>query len=274
VNLADWFPDEDHRFQMRFERGPIADYFKPLEADQKILGERHGWLRSAPKVYADLLPEGGPLLEETIEIAQVEQALSSEALATLSAPVAPLEKCIRLGESWEPDFILLHRDGNGAYCVAGGCLCFPSSWSLQEKIGHPMEFVHGPVPGLNAELGQQINAFLSKMKPGLAWQRMNWGLSVSSELNHHPARNVPPLQNSTNPKSVYLRLEHQALIKLPRTQGVLFAIRVTNVPLAELKNNPAVAKGLAHALRTMSQAVATYKRIVDFRETAAHFLEH
>ncbi len=273
MNLADWFPDEDHHFHMRFERGPIADYFKPLDTHAKVLAERRGWLRAEPKVYADLLPKGVPLLEETVEMATSERALAAEALAGLAVPVDPLEKCIRLGESWEPDFILLHPDDSGAYCVAGGCLCFPSSWSLQEKIGRPMEFVHGPVPGLNVELGKQINAFLAKLKPGLAWQRLNWGLSPSPQLNHHPSRQLPSLQNSTSPESVYLRMEHQALIKLPRTQGILFAIRVLNLSLPEVKNNPAIAKGLALALRTMAEPLAVYKRIRDYKEIAAHFLE-
>jgi hypothetical protein len=273
MNLADWFPDEDHRFYMRFERGPIADYFKPTEADPKILAQRHCWLRSAAKVYADLLPEGVPLLQETIEMAQLERVLCPQTLATLSGAASPLEKCILLGESWEPDFILLHLDASRTYCVSGGCLCFPSSWSLQDKVGHPMDFVHGPVPGLNAELGKQINGFLLKMKPGLAWQRMNWGLSLSPELNQHPSRNLPSLDDSTKPESVYLRVEHQALIKLPRTEGILFAIRLQNLSLPEVKQNPVVAKGLVRALRTMAEPLATYKRVLNYREIAARFLE-
>src|SRR5690606_34211742 len=118
------------------------------------------WLHTTPEIYTALLPEATPLLEEAIALAQSEQTLLPKAVTALAAAKSPEEKCRILGESWEPDFVLLRPEEDGAFRVVAGCVCFPSSWSLAEKIGHPMEFVHGVVPGLNAALGQQINSFL------------------------------------------------------------------------------------------------------------------
>lgn len=273
VNPANWFPDQDHRFYMRFERGSIADYFKPTNAHLKISAEREHWLRASPQSYMGLLPEGVPLLEEAVALAQSEQTLLPESLTALAGTDSPEEKCRVLGESWEPDFVLLRPGEDGAFRVVAGCVCFPSSWSLAEKIGHPMEFVHGPVPGLNSALGKQIDSFLGRLKPGLAWQRLNWSLSRSAESNQHPDRDLPQLDSSVLPEAIYLRLEDQALVRLPASDGVLFGIRITSYPLTEMKKNPAVARGLARALKTMTDPMAAYKKLLAVRDTAARFLE-
>jgi len=273
MNLADWFPDEDHRFYMRFELGNLADYFKPTESHDKIVAERRRWFVTNPAAYAALLPEGVPLLDEAITLAQGLQILPAESDGLLAKAKSPWEKCLALGELWEPDFVLLKPEADETFRVVAGCVCFPSSWSLPEKIGHPMEFVHGVVPGLHAVLGKQINSMLGKMKPGIAWQRMNWSLSASPELNQHPERVLPQFASTTPPAEIYLRLEDQTLVKLPETQGVLFGIRILVHPLIEVKKDPDVARGLARALKTMAEPVAAYKKLSACRATAVQFLD-
>ena len=110
-----------------------------------------------------------------------------------------------------------------------------------------MEFIHGPVPGLNAQLGRSIDTFLAKLTPGAAWLRHNWGLSRSPELNQHPSRPLPRLDDSAALADAWLRVEQQALMALPASGGVLFAIRIAMHPLdkhflnstsAEIRKSP------------------------------------
>jgi hypothetical protein len=65
--MTEVFPDEDYRFHLRFERGSFAEFFRPTAAREKLLAERRHWLQSAPQTYAAFLPDGIPLLKETIE---------------------------------------------------------------------------------------------------------------------------------------------------------------------------------------------------------------
>ena len=58
---------------------------------------------------------------------------------------------------------------------------------------------------------------------------------------------------------IWLRMEHQALVAMPRSGGILFGIRVVNHSLAEVKRDRAVAEKLVRALRTMPEAMAAYK---------------
>ena len=69
---------------------------------------------------------------------------------------------------------------------------------------------------------------------------------------------------------VWLRVEHQALVALPRSSGILFGIRVVNHPLADVLANAVARLRLVRALETMPEAMAVYKGIGSAR---AHVLE-
>ena len=141
-------------------------------------------------------------------------------------------------------------------------------------MGRPLDWIHQVVPGLNQHLGQPIDAFLRRMAPGISWLRANWGLSRSPELNQHPHRNLPRLDASVRPDEVWLRVEHQALVALPRSGGILFGIRVVVHPLDEIRRTPAAANGLRRALETMPEDMAVYKGIAPARESLIRMLSN
>ena len=184
-----------------------------------------------------------------------------------------LARCVELGRKLEPDFLLLKPDAAGVFRLLAGCVCFPSSWSMEEKMGRPLEEIHGVVPGLNTQLARPISGFLAKMAPGVSWLRANWGLSRSAELNQHPSRKLPRLDGSARADEVWLRVEWQSLVALPRNAGVLFGIRIEVLSLVQVKQDQTAAEGLLRALRSMPEAMAAYKGIAAARERIAAYLE-
>jgi len=64
---------------------------------------------------------------------------------------------------------------------------------------------------------------------------------------------------------VWLRVEHQALVALPRTHGILFGIRIANHSLPEVKKDAVVTKRLIRALQTMPEEMARYKNVISAR---------
>ena len=272
MNLSELFADEDYRFHMGLRRGSAAEFFAPTARHDLLVAERGRWLRHEPQTYSAFLPESEALLDECIELAKAWGRITSEEQASVATRNALHERGLRLGEIWEPDFLLLRADAAGRFQLVGGCVCFPSSWSLAEKMGHPLEFIHGPVPGLNAQLGRSIDTFLAKLTPGTAWLRHNWGLSRSLELNQHPSRLLPRLDDSVTLSEIWLRVERQALVALPASGGVLFGIRISMHSLAEVKRDATAAERLARALRTMPTEVAAYKGLATARERVADLL--
>ncbi len=266
--FAGLFPDADYRLQMRFQRGAIRDFFNPWRNPANVLEQRRHWLRQDPAIYSCLLPEGAHLFEELIEQSR-RWALNPPLQPSDSDPLAALRAA---GESLEPDFLLLRPDASGNLRLLAGCVCFPSSWSLEEKMGRPLDFIHSVVPGLNDQLGHPIAQFFRRMAPDIAWLRANWGLSRSPELNQHPQRGLPRLDGSITLEEVWFRVEHQALVALPRTGGVLFGIRVVVHPLAEVKQDADAARGLRRALQTMPGPMAVYKGIAAARDRLIELL--
>ena len=267
MTLAELFPDGDYRFQLRFERGEPSDFFAPTAGHEALIVERRRWLGAEPQSYAALLPSGEVLLDEAAELASVWNGFAPPPNAATR-----WQKCVALGEFWEADYLLLRCDPDDQIRLHGGCLCFPSSWRLVEKMGKPIEFIHGPVPGLNQSIGQGIHRFLAALKPGVASLRHNWGLARSPELNHHPDRALPRLDATVNANEVWLRVEHQALVALPKSNGILFGIRVVNHSLAEVKNDAVAVTRLCKVLETMPEEMARYKGLATARERIVQLL--
>lgn len=251
----DWlklFPNADFRWAMNLRPGDLHDFFSHSEDSAMALEERERLLGNSPESYV-LLPES-------------ERGLIEDAVRHLSFwSGLALENALEAGRRLETDWVLLRPTGDDGYRVVAGVVCFPSGWSLPEKAGLPLEAVHGPVPRLNESLGRQVGAFLSKLAPGVPWERENWGLSADAELDHHPGRVRSRLSGRETTDAVWVRLERQVLVRLSG-DGVLFGIRVGNHRLDHLvAAHPGLPGRIARALRTMPEEAAAYKGIADAR---------
>lgn len=262
----DMFPTGGFAFHMRFRRGSIREFFANTANGTPTLSERRKWLDVDSRRYAAVLPAGEPILDEVVELA-----------GSLDIPVArqatPLETCVALGRAWEPDLLFLRTVDDAQPELVGGCVCFPSSWSFEEKMGRPLDAIHTPVPTFNAQFASPVKQFLARMKPGISWERINWGLSRTQELNQHPNRRLPRLDASIDLNEVWFRVEYQSLVALPQTNGILFGIRLIIEPLERLRLDPAFAIGLARALETMPDSVASYKGLLPARERLLKLLQ-
>lgn len=250
---------------MGLRRGDAASFFSPRDPTGLVLAERRRWLKEDPENYAALTPAAEPALADTVALAQ-------QLGETLDPKLTPWEQLMALGRTWEADFVWMHPDGTGAHRLIGGVVCFPSSWSLQEKLGLTMSETHRPVPGLNTSLDRQIETFFAKMIPGVAWTRENANYSRVPDLNQHPVRPRRPLDATVTGEEFLIRLEHQLLLKFPASNSILFAIRMEVIPLSELLNCAEGSARLARLLDTMSVAAAEYKGIAQAREVIVPLL--
>jgi hypothetical protein len=252
------FPDEEFGFRMKFQKGSISEFYENTSKNADLIALRTKSLLENEPRHVALEDRAAPVLREAISAAFSGHVSEAERL------LPPGQLCRLLAERAEPDFLLLAPNANcGELHLCGGSVCFPSSWSLEEKMGKKLEEIHDPVPGLNDAIAPRINSFLRAMKPGISWNRMNWGLSRSPELNQHPARVLPRLESSTPRGEIFLRVEWQSLVALP--SGVLFGIRIFVYPIARILQQQSLRLGLEKALRTMPDSVAKYKNLLSAR---------
>lgn len=267
MSLAELFPDGDYRFHLTLRRTEPREFFAPRDASGTVLAERARWLAAEPERYAAMRPEGEPLRREFAALASnwIGTGTGASTCEPSMGANTPIET---LGRRFEPDLLFLSRDADGEFRLRGGALCFPTGWALEEKIGRTLDAIHGVVPGLNPALGASIQQFLSRLKPGVAYLRDNWGIAASDELNLHPARGIAAPDLPFDPKKLWLRVEHQALVLLPETRGILFGIRIAIHQLDTLSRDPAFPQ-FRRAIQTMPAELAVYKRIEKIR---AHLL--
>ena len=246
-------------FQMGLRRSG-DEFFQNRPENRAVLEERRHWLAREPERYAACEPEGEVALAEAM------------AFARAMNPGIAADSLVALGESWEPDFLLLRQNEDGEFRLVAGCVCFPSHWALREKIGLPLAAIHAPVPALNATLGAKIDAFLANLRAGQVWERWNWGLAATPELNDHPARGNARLGAAATLDACWFRAEHQAFRLLPETRCILFSIRIEIVPAGEIAKDGALAARLAGALLSMPPEIAAYKGVAAARLRIAALL--
>jgi dimethylamine monooxygenase subunit A len=269
---TDLFPDEDFRFRVHIQQGSIRQFFAQTPQHQNIISERRHWLSSAADRYAAFTDPSDELLDEALQLAIEHDLLPLETVTTLREIGPTVEAGIALSKLWEPDFLLLKLSAANDPLLVGGCVCFPSAWDLTEKVGLPVSAIHSVVPELNDQIGRQIGTFLGRMRPNISWERLNWGLSRSPELNQHPHRCLPPLDETIQMDDVWFRIEHQSLVALPRCNGVLFSIRISMFPLRDVKKSAHLQPGLLRALLSMPESVARYKNVAIARNRIVQLL--
>ncbi|MGX5847203.1 heme-dependent oxidative N-demethylase family protein [Mesorhizobium sp. PL10] len=198
-------------------------------------------------------------------------------------PDAPLVAASLLVQE---DLILMSRDDSG-WRLAAGSLCFPSSWSLLEKFGRPLQQIHAPVPGFGP--GTRPAELINRMFDGLqgqAVERFNWSIQADDAL-YHALSNVERIDRATNRPSrfpdgdinahAFIRVERQTLRKLPVSHDILFTIRIHLDPLAVLARHPeraTLAGSFAAQLLALDEAQLDYKGMTADRDRLIGVLNH
>ena len=268
------FSAEEFRFSLGIGSVEPADFFRNMEGS-RLLELRRQALNSSLGDYLQAIRDEGIWLAVRDFVNGLEPGADATAIDSL-------------GRTWEPDFVVLDRAAPDQ--VRGGCVCFPSGWSLREKIGKSLFLTHAPVPGLNDDLGANISKLLSGIDAGQFFQRTNWGLTGAAELDQHPRHKIPAIAADPDPHRVYLRIEWQVLTAISGSSWVatpsapqarqrstvptalLFGIRVFHVPVGEVKSSPELASRLARNLETMPVALAQYKRLDQCRGWLVKYL--
>ncbi|TPO11590.1 DUF3445 domain-containing protein [Mesorhizobium sp. B1-1-5] len=255
------------------------------EIPEKVFVEEDG-TRDAQREVLDLLvahleaahPGTHRRNEEDVEPIGFEAASDRLPPALREAPLAKASLLV------QEDLILMRRDERG-WRLAAGSLCFPSSWSLQEKFGKPLQEIHEPVPGFGP--GTRPAELINRMFDGLqgqAVERFNWSIQAGDAL-YHPLSNVERTDRATNRPSrfadgdvdahAFIRVERQTLRKLPLSRDILFTIRIHLDPLKLLIRHPdraPLAVSFAEQLLALDQQQLDYKGLTADRDRLVEFL--
>jgi dimethylamine monooxygenase subunit A len=177
--------------------------------------------------------------------------------------------------AYEEDFAVL--DG-ATGTLPWLCVCVPSHWAPEEKLGLGFAALHAPVAD-NAVLLAASQQLVALATGGDCWERSVWSISASPRYDQHPRRHArtpwpPGDDEQAFAARCWLRAERQVFFPVGQgTRQAVFAIRVMLSPLAEMVQTREQAQRLHDSLSSMSQAVLEYKGLAAAREPLLRWLK-
>ncbi|BCG86057.1 hypothetical protein MesoLj113c_21670 [Mesorhizobium sp. 113-3-9] len=278
LDPANWIEVDGHLLPYLAEKRRLY-----AEIPERVFVEEDG-TRDAQQEVLDLL---GAYLPERFPRTHRHTDAGIEVVGAANHPALPMgladAPLVAASLLVQEDLILMRRDDSG-WRLAAGSLCFPSSWSLLEKFGKPLQQIHEPVPGFGP--GTRPAELINRMFDGLqgqAVERFNWSIQADNAL-YHPLSNVERIDRATSRPTrfpdgdvkahAFIRVERQTLRKLPASRDILFTIRIHLDPLAVLERHPdraTLALSFAAQLEALDLDQLDYKGLTSDRD---RLIEH
>ncbi len=197
------------------------------------------------------------------------RAIDQNALAHEDGPPPGPQPAI--GLAFEEDLVLLDAESGTAPWM---CVCVPSRWAPEDKLGKSLAAIHAPVAD-NGKLSAASPHLTRLVTSGGHWERFVWTVSPSKLHDQHPHRHpASPWPSKHDPvefaSGCYLRAERQTFLPVcdrhgePKAQAV-FTIRVMVEPLVSAVRGSADAERLYTALDSMTNEVVSYKNLATAR---------
>ena len=177
--------------------------------------------------------------------------------------------------AFEEDLAILDGDSTTLPWL---CVCVPSHWAPEGKLGLPFAAVHAPVAD-NALLQGAGEKLVQLVTGGDCWERFVWTVTPSPRYDQHPDRHPrQPWPQAAELQAFiaqcFLRAERQTFFPVGRgTRQAVFTIRVMLQPLAQAVATRGQAQRLHDSLASMSDAVLDYKGLAAAREPLLRWLQ-
>ena len=267
-----------------------ADWIEVDDRYSEHLAEKRRLLAERPGEVFDGLPDSVAAQRECLE--HLLDHLARHHVGLVEADGATV-RAVRTGDAYnraafadrpldlagrlvQEDLCLMAPAGDTWRLVAAS-LCFPSRWRLADKLGRRMAAIHAPVPGFNEKLARPVDRFFSRVTPGQAYARLNWSVIDDPALfqpTGHGRTGLNPAITADNAGAmVWLRIERQTFVALPRSGALVFGIKTVVDPLASVARRPGLAVALRATLEGMPDDMRRYKSMAPFWEALGGWLD-
>ena len=199
------------------------------------MAERAALLATRPDDVLAALPESNDAAQELLnevlrDLPGLGFLVSSDVVQRPDGHDAPLDRTRPLwtiGHLLQADFCLLQKPvGGSEHVLTGAVLCFPSSWTLAEKMGKPLMRIHLPVNTYDHNMGARVQRMFDAIRPEQPLWRANI-LRYTNPALYQPKPEFAPKEKRDG--GAFIRSERQCLLKLPETGAVVFSIHTVLV---------------------------------------------
>jgi hypothetical protein len=128
--------------------------------------------------------------------------------------------------------------------LVAACVCSPSYWHLNEKIGHSLHTIHASVPSMNRKIGTPVTHFIDNAPLLQPFERCNWFVHGDNTRFHARPEALP--QHAV--RDWFIRSERETLCRLSEDY-LLFTINPRFFPLTDLQQYPGAAFDLYRSIQ-------------------------
>ncbi len=211
---------------------PIApeDWLVRDEVFAARMAARDRLIAERAEVVHECLPGAEPAARELLSVvlerlrADAGYRVAADRVVRPDGVAVPLDgpPLLVAGRLVEEDLVILERpEGAGEHVLTGAILCFPSSWTLAQKIGRPLMAIHAPVARYDPAIGRRVQRLFDGLRPEVPLMRANV-LPYDHGRLHNPRPEFE--QHRPEGPARYLRAERQVLLRLPVSRAVVFSI--------------------------------------------------
>lgn len=207
----------------------MADWLIADEAYAGQITERARLLREARDKVLWMAPDALEAAQELLEMVLAHlpagfardrgRVLCPDGRSVTPDPADPLGS---LGHIVQEDLCLMVREGE-EHVLKAAILCFPASWTLAEKAGRPLIGIHEPVQSYDDNIARRVQRLFDGVREGRPLWRFN-ALWYDDPTLFQPRSEHAPRTPVGSADAQYFRTERQSLVRLPRTQAVVFSI--------------------------------------------------
>ena len=235
-----------------------ADWLICDEVYAEQMAERAALLATRSADVLATLPEAEPavleLLDEVLsDLPALGFKIRSDHILRPDGQTVALDRTRPLwaiGHLLQADFCVLQKPKEASeHVLTGAVLCFPSSWTLSEKLGKPLMRIHVPVDSYDMQMGARVQRMFDAMRPEQPLWRANV-LRYTNPALFQPQPEFAPKEKRDG--GAYIRSERQCLLKLPKTGAVVFSIHTAQVSRDSLTDEQRIA---LEGIETSAQAL-------------------
>ncbi len=139
----------------------------------------------------------------------------------VTVPLDRADPLSTAGRLVQEDLCLMQQIGN-EHVLTGAVLCFPASWSLEEKFMRPLIGIHEPIQSYDSDVARRVQRLFDAIRPERPLWRANMHLWNEATLF------APRTEDNPRPRVHYpapfVRSERQCLLRLPVSGAVVFSI--------------------------------------------------
>jgi len=145
-----------------------------------------------------------------------------------------------LGHLVQEDICIM-QDIAGEHVLTGAILCFPASWTLAEKFMRPLIGIHEVVKPYDENIARRVQRLFDAIRTDRPMWRAN------AHFYNDPALYSPQLENALRTRvqhpALFVRSERQSMIRLAKSNAVIFSIHTYIVRQQDLTQEQAASIG-------------------------------